>query len=302
MEAASKDSATGTTQKTQLSLDSAELTAAFLGTFRGFCAPIVLFELLRKRFLGAINAGREYSLPITQRSSSQFPNWSFPMMPGDVAATDIHWDVVTTVRIGVLNVLGKWIHDHAQDFLDDSSLWQEAGTFLQARPTLLDFADDPDRATVAKLFDKTTNTFKLHTSRPNLESDPAWRRGSTPAASGTGARQTSEFNIDRSSALELVEFLEPVAAVFAEKVTKRDYTRACELFEKQAQDQLGWFPPRKAALDEDSFASTMYKLMDVVQVLERDGSTKTVHAALPSAVRDACAAQNLLRGWIAVQM
>ena len=290
----------------QLSLDTADLSAAFLATYRTFCAPAVLFELLRKRFIGAINAGREFALPSQQRSSSQFPSWSFPMSPGGTLGGSIDWDVVTRVRIGVVNLLRRWIQGYAQDFIDDLALWSAANSFLQTRPTLEDLEDDPDKSRVAAFLEEASVAFKTHIMRPNLDVEALSRRSSTPAQTptlGSLPSASHAFDIDSASPQEIVEHLEPLAGVFAEKVMRRDYLVASELFERQAADPLGWFPPRTTVADDDSSCATMYKLLEMISARSRhESTTVALQHAVPGALRDAFAAQNLMRGWIAIQM
>ncbi|KDN45760.1 hypothetical protein K437DRAFT_119183 [Tilletiaria anomala UBC 951] len=290
--------------RSQLSLDTGDLTAAFLGTYRGICSPGVLFDLLRKRFVGAINAGRELALPVQQRSSSQFPSWSYPISTASSSAQSVDWDTVTRVRVGVLSILRKWLHDYAQDFIDDRELWAATSSFLRERPTLDEFEDDPDRARIAAFYEDAASAFKLHLMRPNLDAEAFLRKTSLAASnfSPPSSSQTDPFDIDKASAQEVVDYLEPVATVFAEKITRRDYLIVSEIFERQASDTTGWFPPRKSSGEDGVSGTTMYKMLEIIRLAGANPQSLTLQQALPGAVRDVCAAQNLLRGWIAIQI
>ena len=292
-------------RRSQLALDTVELVNSFLATYRSICAPSVLFELLRKRFVGAIHAGRELALPVQQRSSSQFPSWSYPISTGSSSAGTCDWDIVTRVRLGAIVILRRWLQEYAQDFIDDTALWNSVTSFLKERPTLNDFDEDPDRARINSFMDDAVTAFRIHVMRPNLDVElSSSRRSSSIAVTPTlltSAQDEADFEIETATPQELVDYLESVAAVFSEKVSKRDYLIASELFERQTIDPLGWFPERNSSGEEEAPGTTMYKLLETIR-LRGSHERVTLQQALPTALRDACAAQNLLRGWIAIQM
>lgn len=319
------------TRRIKLSIDLEAYRSCFLATFRSLCSPIVLFEFLRKRFVAAENASRELSLPEQYRSPSQFPSWS--MMPSASSQADpIDTEILTRIRLGVIDVLKIWVKRFSQDFADDSDLFEGIHSFLKQTSTILQTEqeeitrvnssrrtsgvqgeedslserikvfsalEDLDRAlrigVLAVNNGKEIGKRKHQTSKSN---EPSSNSSITPSST------SSTIDLDSSSPAELLDYLEVVSAIFFDKVHEHDLLIATEVFENQASDPLGWFsakfgPSRNHGEDEIPTLS-MYKLLEIIRPIKKDA--KSLLGRLPVALIDVCAAQNLIVGWLTLQM
>lgn len=285
-------------RKTRLSLDMEEYRSTFLATFRSYCTPYVLFELLRKRFCAAVNASREMAIPTIHRSSSQYPSWS--MAPHSEPDESVDWDVVSKIRTGVLTVLAAWVKSYAQDFADDPDLFAAWSSFAE-HPGVDLVREDAEQARILDTLAELNTSFCVAVMSANTRDEEL------NGASRANARDSlgTELDFDNASADELVDFLESVASVFYGKILDRDLLVASELLEVQSSDKLGWFVPRKSSAhngEDEVPTNSMYKLIELLRQPGMGNESATVLQRMPASVRDACAAQNLLRGWTAIQV
>lgn len=293
-----------TPRKARLQMDSTAFRSTFLATFRRICAPLVLFDFLIKRFSAAVNASREMALPSQHRSSNPFPSWT----RGDVVgarAEPIDWDMATRIRLSVISVLRAWATRCPQDFADDVELYNSTIALARDMPGMLPRnAEDPDFDRVVSALEDLTSTLRTSVMCTNVlpPEQPA-----SPSVSASDAQLRNNLGVDidfdRISPAELVAFLESIATVFFDKVIERDFLIAAELFEHQAATPTGWHTRATGTQGEEAVqANNMYKLLEQLRQPGESREAPSLHQRLPPALRDACAAQNLLRGWIAIHM
>ena len=305
-------------RRTRLSIDLPTFRKDLLATYRSFCSPFVLFNLLRKRFEAAVDASRELGLPAQHRSSNFFPTWS-RMEAVSSLGMPVDWDTVASTRSAILGLLSLWITLHPQDFADNNELYAgfhslvEDASSAQDRPNE-DTEWEKTATRLGELLQQVrlgvmTCAVRLADRRASRRSSKrASKRNSRMAAALQPLSSVSDatLDFDRASPHELVEYLESVARVFFEKIEEKDLQMASELFVSRSSDPTSWFIAKNSSSslasqhpDEMPQVNNMYKLLELIR-WSRDGPA--LSHRLASVIRDACAAQNLLRGWIAVQI
>ncbi|CAO1624289.1 unnamed protein product [Sympodiomycopsis kandeliae] len=315
-------------RRPRASMDLTGYRTTFLATYRSICAPLVLLDFLRKRYMAAINAAREFSNMPTGPNVSRFPSWSLIDTSASGNLEPVDWEFVGRVRHGVVAVLRLWVYHFAQDFADDADLYASLVSFeeqIQGSADLL----KPDGISDAELGDSTIASGKITTAiqevvvalrercmkvntrrwtAPGGKHDSVINKStesnSNTVTTSTNKTWTNNFDFDAATPAELVEYMECIAMVFFDKVTERDLLIVAELFEKQAQDPLGWQAPRDTSSSSEPQVIAMYKLLEYLWPpgqYQKPGA-ESVYQRLPATVRDACAAQSLLRGWIAVHI
>ncbi|CEH15012.1 Chimaerin and related Rho GTPase activating proteins [Ceraceosorus bombacis] len=298
----------------RLSMDLPHFRAIFLTTYRRLCTPIVLFDYLAKRFAGAVQASREMALPAQHRSANQFPSWARADPVGS-RMEPIDWEFVSRIRLGVITVLREWAQRCPQDFADDAELFDGALNFAKSPPGLNPrHEDDPDYGLVVSVVDDLL--LKLRTSAmcantrpsdmpPGAEHFNLVRNSDGSTNPNHMDTMGTDLDFDRTSAPDLVRFLESIAAVFFDKITQRDLLVASEMFERQSSVATGWHvrsaTPATGA-DDSTQTNNMYKLLEFLRAPGEGKDSPSLHQTLPPALRDACAAQNMLRGWIAIHI
>ncbi|SPO22522.1 related to BEM2 - GTPase-activating protein [Ustilago trichophora] len=297
-------------RKTRLVMDMETYRTTFLATFRSLCSPPELFEQLQKRFSTAITASKELAGADEFLTSSQFPSW-IPVIPAGSQAEPTDWDMVYRIRMGVVLTLRLWIDRFPQDFVDDDVLYHLALSFLR-QPGMEVTAEDPDQQKVVNALSQLRSMFGARIMGANARQEERSYAANLPVHVSNHQHQ-AEFDFDRATAAELVEYLESIATVFFDKIVDRDLLVVSEIFEKQASHPAAWFTVKSGSTgtgEEDKPVTNMYTMLDVLKAC--DGTSKdasqdtgkdaTLQQKLPSAVRDALAAQSLFRGWIAIHI
>ncbi len=235
-----------------------------------------------------------------------------PLTPAGSQAEPTDWDMVYRIRMGVVLTLRLWIDRFPQDFVDDNVLYQLTLSFLR-QPGMVVTAEDPDQQKVVNALAQLRNMFGARVMGANARQE---ERNYTAHAPVHVSKEQAEadFDFDRASAAELVEYLESIGTVFFDKIVDRDLLVVSEIFEKQASHPSAWFTVRPGSTgsgEEDKPVTNMYTMLDVLKAYDgsaksdaKDAGTKglTLQQKLPSAVRDALAAQSLFRGWIAIHI
>ncbi|KAL9935547.1 hypothetical protein V8E36_005895 [Tilletia maclaganii] len=315
-------------RRARLSMDLHSFRLAFLGTFRTLCAPSVFFRMLTQRFFAAEAAGAEHAMPVPTWKEPFFPSWQVPQ---GTARTDqpIDWELVTTIRAGVLATFKVWVERFAQDFAEHRELYDGMNAFFLALPQFQATSTAPtasreaDGASNAAVTSAAASAAKTAEFMQGLESlfrvrimtlntAAAVQDHSTPsdAVDLLSLGPTSvEIDLDTVSPDDLVNYLECIAAAFFRKVNERDLLVTAELFEMQASNLLGWFPARHATGGSRSgsdghepWSLSLYKLMEVLSQSSESGESVSLLQRLPSAVRDVLAVHQLLKGWLAIHI
>ncbi|CAO1629751.1 unnamed protein product [Jaminaea pallidilutea] len=309
-------------KRSRLAMDLQRFRLTFLATFRSTCSPITLFELLRARFFAAVDAGREIQELPQLPNVSRFPSWSTIVPSAPSTSESVDWDYVAKVRNGVISVLSSWLQHYVQDFVDDTELYDGLISFPASARAATAIPEDGGLAKAVSSLDGLvtllrSGAFKVNARQGSTQARTRPTPSRSPMHSQPLARERSTLDLDAATAEEFVDYLEGIAGVFFDKITERDLLIVTELFERQARDPLGWHVQRENASEEPQ-AFTMCKLMELLRTPSSEdiprsphspqGQTPTASASrpisekLPATVRDACAAQSLLRGWIAINI
>lgn len=323
----------------RLTLDRSTFVHEFLGTYRSLCNSGVLFDLLKKRFDMALAAGSlanesaahslsrpYYSLSPQQSPKSPatplmnpsfpahlFPSWSLGLGGSDQpSTTDCAYTLVARVRWGVLYVLRNWIVGHAYDFSDDSDLFSNTLNFLHSIISA-DTTLDPD--TVAEAHD-TLSDLHRRTMQPAVE------KFFPPSTLPVGPSNAEEeaFDVDQATCHDLVDFLEPIAAMYVNDIGRQDLLSAAELLEKHSRDAMGWLRPYLAGdVQGKGYSVFVYRFLDICETVAHKSDTSSGPGNSPGkdncstsqlpflqvlspALRAACAVQDMIQKWCLLQI
>ncbi|KAG8973086.1 rho GTPase-activating protein [Tulasnella sp. 425] len=259
-------------------VDRAEFARVWWTGFRSFVTPLVLFELLRKRFVG----GHTNADPLLKRDAS----------PSDNSTES---PATTQLRLDVLSTLSYWltVGGGAQDILDDLELYQSAQAFLNS--------DLPgcshDVLTVRK---SLLETFVSLTSLPVRDVTP-------PKESNGVEGQTHRFGsqpppLDDITPDDLVSNLDAIAQSVFRGVTEASMFELADLLETQTADRTGWFTMRDGSSHDDTVViQDLYLHLQNVETsaLIASGSQhEHLYRLLSPSLRTVIRAHNSLRDWL----
>ncbi|KAI9061367.1 hypothetical protein FKP32DRAFT_1594529 [Trametes sanguinea] len=267
----------------EVRVDMDDFSQVWWNVFRSFVKPQVLFELLRKRYIGAHQAGRT-------------------LTPEEISH-------VIRLRLEVLETMTEWINQGggAQDALDDSALYEAFFTFL-TQPTeqkLLESAasSDSDVAHALRALDMARKT--LHMSFLSQTMRPVPRTAGAPESGTDGPASVSYGSdlpdIDQLGPEELVNNLNSMAAATLRNVTQEDLFITADLFEVQSADRTGWFlarDPSSIADEVEIQAMNSYIAEIEPSQLISELSQDSLYRLLPPAVRSCIRAFGILRKWL----
>ncbi|KAI0669428.1 hypothetical protein C8Q78DRAFT_977573 [Trametes maxima] len=267
----------------EVRVDMDDFSQVWWNVFRSFLKPQVLFELLRKRYVGAHQAGRS--------------------LTSDEIAH------VVRLRLEVLETMSEWVTHGggAQDALDDSGLYDALLTFL-TQPTeqkLLESAPGPesDVSQALKALDLSRKT--LHMSFLSQTMRPILRTAGAPdnASEEMGAVSYGADlpDIDQLDPEELVNNLNSMTSATLRNVTQEDLFITADLFEVQSADRTGWFLTRDPSTIADEVeiqAMSSYILEVEPSALISELAQESLYRLLPPAVRSCIRAFGILRKWL----
>ncbi|KAH9922575.1 hypothetical protein B0H21DRAFT_826955 [Amylocystis lapponica] len=261
----------------EVKVDMDDFSEVWWHTFRSFITPSVLFEFLRKRYLGV--------------QLSQPPS----------AAEVAH---VVRIRSEVLETMNEWVirGGGAQDALDDVQLYKSFESFL-SHPTehSLPQGDKPNVRQAAALLDQIRHnlhrSFLCKSMRPYVQ--PVSE--SSPGTLGSRSFGSEPPDIDQIDAEELVNNLDAMASAAFRNVTQEDLFVTADLLEVQSADRTGWFLPREpnSIADEVEIQFMSSYIVEVepssmISELTQD----TLYRLLPPSIRSCIRAFGLLRKWL----
>ncbi|KAI0352013.1 hypothetical protein OH77DRAFT_829733 [Trametes cingulata] len=267
----------------EVRVDMDDFSQVWWNVFRSFLKPQVLFELLKKRYVGAHQAGRTLTSDEVSR--------------------------VVRLRLEVLETMSEWvIHGGgAQDALDDTGLYEAFLTFL-TQPTeqkLLESASDPesDVSQALRALDLARKT--LHMSFLSQTMRPIPRTAGSPehATDGLGSISYGSDlpDIDQLDPEELVNNLNSMASATLRNVTQEDLFITADLFEVQSADRTGWFlsrDPSSIADEVEIQFMSSYILEVEPSPLISELTQDSLYRLLPPAVRSCIRAFGILRKWL----
>ncbi|KAG9088684.1 rho GTPase-activating protein [Ceratobasidium sp. UAMH 11750] len=249
-----------------LRVDHPEYCKIFWGVFRSFVTPMVLFEMIQKRYANA--ATRK---PFSTNGAPNFPRLSSRSKDDDEYKSEI------------LQTLTNWIIEGGggQDLLDDTEFFEGTHKFL--------FHSN------ARELEPLRELFKRVTRRPGLEVVPGPSGGQT--STGFGSSAPSLDDIDPET---LADNLDAIAAAAFKPVTLTDLVIALDLLETQSADRLGWYVVNDLpATTEDLSIQNIYTQLqetDTSPLIAEMGPDKFVRN-LPSSIRSVFRAHDIVRRW-----
>ncbi|CAE6480833.1 unnamed protein product [Rhizoctonia solani] len=254
-------------------VDHAEYCRVFWGVFRSFVTPMVLFEMIRKRYQNAPNK-KSFTASNLAHFSSQSKS--------DETEEDDRY------RSEVIQALTSWIVEGGggQDLLDDTDFYDAMYNFLFR-------SESPQLESLRQLFKRVTR-------RPNMETVSAPSAGHS--STGFGSTVPSLDDIDPET---LADNLDAIAAAALKPVTLTDLIVALDLFETQSVDKLGWYvvsdlPPT----GDDTPIQNIYTQLqevDTSPLISEMGPEKFVRN-LPSSIRSVFRAHDIVRRWALINI
>ncbi|PIL33764.1 transporter [Ganoderma sinense ZZ0214-1] len=267
----------------EVRVDMDDFSQVWWSVFRSFVSTQVLFELLRKRYVGAQQPGRA-------------------LTPDEISH-------VLRLRLEVLDTLNEWINlgGGAQDALDDGALYEAILAFL-TQPTEWRLSGPAPEAEAsasqaAKALEASRTAlltcFRSQTLRP-VPRTPA-----IPEPTNDGASiqsYTSELpDLDQVGAEELVNNLNAMASATFRNVTQEDLFIIADLFELQSADRTGWYlnrDPSSIADEVEIQSMSSYVLEVEPSPLISELAQDNLYRLLPLSVRSCIRAFGILRKWL----
>ncbi|TFK50899.1 hypothetical protein OE88DRAFT_1735633 [Heliocybe sulcata] len=266
----------------ELRVDRAEFASLWWNAFRSFVTPLVFFELLVKRYVGAQpKSGSE--------ESSQY-----------IGAVE--------TRLAVIDAVEDWLEigGGAQDCLDDSQLFSSLQTWL-SREDLDAFnetapmgdasvqqAQEGLKAEVKAL----RQLFSAQTQRPTAVSVHINENSSKIDRHDYGREAPDIDKIDED---ELVGNLDAMAAAVFSNVTEEDLFVTADLLEVQMADKTAWFlPPQFSQATEEVDIHTIYShiLNCEPSPLIAELTHDALYRLLPPSIRSCIRAFTILHKWL----
>ncbi|KAG8909517.1 rho GTPase-activating protein [Tulasnella sp. 417] len=262
-------------------VDRAEFARVWWTGFRSFVTPLVLFELLRKRFVGG-NAITDPLAAALKRDSS--PSNGSTESPA-----------TTQLRLDVLSTLSYWfsVGGGAQDILDDLELYQSVQAFLTSdlRGT------SPDVLTVRK---SLLETFISLTSLPVREvASPKEPNGTESSIHRFGSQPPP---LDEVTPVDLVSNLDCIAQTVFRGVTEANMFELADILETQTADRTGWFSLRDVSSQDDgAVIQDFYIHLQNVEpspLIPSGSQHEHLYRLLSPSLRGVIRAHNSLRDWL----
>lgn len=207
-----------------ISLDVEEFRSCFFATYRSFSTPLALLDMLRKRYLAALNASQDY---LTLSASKPFPNWSLsPTFSSSSVVveenkSDLDWDQISIVRSTVLDNLRYWFENHLSDFLDDDDLYSSTHAFFLS-VELIEETNSIERTTQDDSLLEEVKSLKQRFYRKCLRPLVRSRKAVTVGGEGLVTRSgpiENDLSYDLLSVTDLVDKLDRMACTITQDVT-----------------------------------------------------------------------------------
>lgn len=303
------DGESSLTGKRPLALDAEEYRSSFFATFRAFSSPLAILDMLRKRYLAAPNASREY---VNLSSARPFPSWS---MAPSTETDDLDWTRIAAIRLAVLGNIRHWVEHQITDFLDDDDLYTSTATFLSFVEMTEQLAlEERPKSDDAVL--ETAKWIRVRFSRSSLRPVVRARQaviGAPPAKSG----RSVPLSFDALTATELVDRLDLIACHVTQDVTgarvpcpfprgfclltklctypEHDVLRYLDVLEASTlADPAAWYSSRQLVkTDDDEIV-----IVDPYSQLNGMAGDPTFVKSMPQSLQYGLKAQATLRRWI----
>jgi GTPase-activating protein BEM2 len=289
----------------RLQMNMDEFRTTFLATFRSFCSPTVLFDYLRKRFLGAVYVAAHINEDEDSEDFSEsFPDWT-PIELLDYNKVD--WQLVGKIQCGVLDVVSVWIAQYFSDFLNTPNLGMDLVRFLgivqkellkwddifKTKPYVAYFSHQIASMSrgIRKAFASTFYRPSVYSSSFRTPTDSIFMP-SIPV--NMSSRKTDYFMI-------LFNDLDESLLQLYQQVTTEDWMAAFEVLEIQSTDVCGFYPPNgnPPVRDEDL---RLRNIFSIISQLQRPRGRGPLLEGLPKSVRQLHRLHENLTCWTIAQI
>ncbi|RHZ79469.1 hypothetical protein Glove_144g105 [Diversispora epigaea] len=300
-------------RQSQLGINSAEYTATFFSTYRSFCSPNLLLDILRKRFMNAKKVSREPKSPM----ESNIPSPDYSEKDIDDENENYDWNKVALIQSRILSVFHYWIEEFFHDFLDDLTLrnhllhfLNEAKLEIESRtnkvsgenllPLSEEFKELKNSVRSIKQLATTKSlepTYDIQNEKMAYLVDKIMNSSSSLSNKGTSKDEVIPSpDVHDSSAL--LDSIDLAVLELFETVTPQDWILAFEVLETQSADVLGWYPKKQIGyISEDEILIT--DIFTALQSTERTGNSKeSVLSFLPRSIQALCRIHNTIRKWV----
>lgn len=270
-------------------------TITFFGTFRSFCAPVVLLEYLRRRYVGAKSAAVSIKSGNVV-SNEKFPDWSENC---DTPNDRIEWKLVAKIQIGILEAFNLWVSEYFVDFANELSIRTSFLAFLQtADKSLLEWKEltknNIDLKSCSDLVEGLLRKLRKAFSKRSYRPVDIQVRPSPPPPGGKALRFPSKslenianfcLSIDRT-----------VCNIFRQ-VTMKDWLSVFEIFEVQSVDPSRMFSKRMSMSgnDDDLVIQDIFSFCATLHCLQSDDLMVSL---LPKPVKKLYALHMNLVSWL----
>jgi hypothetical protein len=290
----------------QLGINSEEYLATFFSTYRSFCSPILLLDILRKRFINAKKASKD---DVESRKQIEVPT-----SDGDTNY------IIGTIQKKVLKVFHYWITQFFYDFLDDLTLKNRLMHFIEeAKIEVESWSKIVKEESLIKLIKEvkdSLNSLKRSAAEMSLKPardfqdekmanlvDKILNDSYQLSSSDNDNKQTMDDDniiiplIDNNEVCDLLNNIDLMVFRLFEAVTPQDWILAYEILETQSADILGWYPKKQSSSSDDEIIIT--DIFTTLQRTERVSNSKeNVLSSLPRSIKALCRMHNIIRNWI----
>ncbi|CAB4373250.1 unnamed protein product [Rhizophagus irregularis] len=279
----------------QLGINSEEYLATFFSTYRSFCSPILLLDILRKRFISAKKD--------VESQKDCDTNYA-----------------IGTIQKKVLKVFHYWISQFFYDFLDDLTLKNRLMHFVEEAKIEVEswskIVKEESLIILVKEVKDSLNSLKHSASEKSLKPahdfqnekmaslvDKVLNDSYQLSSSDNDNKQIIDndniaiHSIDNNEACDLLDNIDLMVLKLFEAVTPQDWILAYEILETQSSDILGWYPKKHSSNSDDEIFIT--DIFITLQRTERISNSKeNVLCSLPRSIKALCRMHNIIRNWI----
>ncbi|CAG8561211.1 4285_t:CDS:2 [Diversispora eburnea] len=296
-------------RQSQLGINSTEYTATFFSTYRSFCSPNLLLDILRKRFMNAKKVSKEPKSPV----ESNIPSPDYSEKDSD-ENENYDWNKVTLIQSRILSVFRYWIEEFFHDFLDDLTLrnhllhfLNEAKSGIESRTSKVsdehlsnEFKELKDSVRYIKQLATTKSlepAYDIQNEKMAHLVDKIMNSPSSLSNKGTSKNEVIP-SPDAHDSSALLDSIDLAVLELFETVTPQDWILAFEVLETQSADVLGWYPKKQIGyISEDEILIT--DIFTTLQSTERTGNSKeSVLNSLPRSIQALCRIHNTIRKWV----
>ncbi|CAI2172046.1 18714_t:CDS:2 [Funneliformis geosporum] len=301
----------------QLGINSEEYFATFFSTYRSFCGPILLLDILRKRFMNAKKVSKETVEPSNQIEVS--PSLTRDDTSSKTESVHYDWNMVASIQSKVLKIFNYWISEFFFDFLDDLTLRNRLMHFInEARTEVKNWSELVTEEPVVILAGEIKDSLRSLKRLVIIKSlEPAYdlpdekmtcfvnKVMSNQISSAENDNKATENNdnldvpsLDHSVASDLLDSFDLTVLGLFEAITPQEWILTYEILETQSADVLGWYPKKQSLwISEDEILIT--DIFTTIQQTERNGKSKEyILNSLPRPIQSLCRMHYAIRNWV----